>query len=200
MIKILKKRTKISFLQKFERFFYLKKIFNKNELNYADSPIGFLDFNENKFNLSVSKNDINKEKIDEKFEYFLTNGKITLIDNLFEKKDDSYDYKDLFNIKIMLEKTNENLINLLKAIPKSLEKVKKIEKKEDNNDNIDEQKKYRIIGEKQNRIDKNGILDKYIKEKNKMINESTFRKFTFERNTIVGYTYDFANHKFIPDK
>ena len=105
-------------------------------------------------------------------------------------------------INIMLGKTNENLINLLAAIPKSLEYLKINEKKDDNNDNRDDQRKHKIIEEKQNKIDENKIveIDKYIEEKNKMINENTFRKFTFERNTIVGYTYDFVNHKFIPDK
>ena len=33
-----------------------------------------------------------------------------------------------------------------------------------------------------------------------MINENTFRKFTFEKNTIRSYKYDYLNHKFIPDE
>ena len=105
-------------------------------------------------------------------------------------------------INIMLGKTNENLINLLAAIPKSLEYLKINEKKDDNNDNKVGQRKQKNLAEEQNKIDENKILeiDKYIEEKNKMINENTFRKFTFERNTIVGYTYDFVNHKFIPGK
>ena len=49
------KRTKISFLQKRERFSLLAKTFNKNQFNYIDSPRGYLDFNDNKIKLLVSK-------------------------------------------------------------------------------------------------------------------------------------------------
>ena len=93
-------------------------------------------------------------------------------------------------INAMLEKTNENLMKLLEAIPKSLEYLKINEKKNDINDNTEKNKV------EENKISK---IDKYIEAKNKMINENPFRKFTFQRNTIVGYTYDYLNHKFILD-
>ena len=184
------KRTKISFLQKRERFSHLKKNFYNNEFNRINSPIDYFDFNGNRIRFLPPKNNVGKREFDKVFDHFLTNGKILLIDNMLYNKDDSYDYKGLFMIKIMLEKTNENLMKLLEAIPKSLEYLKINEKKNDINDNTE-----------QNKVEENKIskIDKYIEAKNKMINENPFRKFTFQRNTIVGYTYDYLNHKFIPD-
>ena len=199
------KRTKISFLQKHERFCHIKKIFNKSEVNYVDSPRGYIDFIGNKFLLLVSKNNEENREIGEAFEYLLTNGKIELIDNLYDNKKDSFDYKNLFNIDIMLEKTNEKLIDLLIDIPQDPEDNKTPEKdnnEHSNNLGLDGQRKYKIFVNKRNKVDDKKIknLDKYIEEKNKMINENTFRKFTFEKNTIRSYKYDYLNHKFIPDE
>ena len=63
------KRTTISFLQKRERFCHFKKIFNKNELEYLNSPRGYIDFIDNQLKILSLKNNENKGGIGETLEY-----------------------------------------------------------------------------------------------------------------------------------
>ena len=43
-------------------------------------------------------------------------------------------------------------------------------------------------------------INEYIESKNKIINENTFRKYTFPINTIYKYKYDYCNHKLVIDE
>ena len=197
------KRAIISFLQKHERFSHLNKIFNKNESNYVDSPRGYIDFFANQFKILSSKDNIDKGKIGEVLEYFLSSGNRQLIDNLYHNKGDSFNFKKLFNIDLLLDKSNEKLINILKTIPKVIVETEdnKYDDKSDNyiNNHNRKYKTLQKIENKNNNKEKNNI-DKYIEAKNRMINENTFRKFTFERNTICCYKIDFINNKLILDE
>ena len=198
------KRVSISFLQKHERFSHLKKIFNKNEINYIDSPRGYIDYSRNKFHILARKSEPNKGEIGETLEFFLSSGNIQLIDNLYYSKDNSFDFKNLFNVNILLEKTNEKLVNILRDIPEI--KEEKGEVKEENNKSgankkfgkykIDQSLKYKIDSEDDN-IEE---IDKYVEAKNKLMNENTFRKFTFERNTICSYKFDHNTGQLVPEK
>ena len=53
---------------KHERFSHLKKTLNKSETNYGNSPIGFINFNKNEFQVLVvnlnDKNENNEYKIE----------------------------------------------------------------------------------------------------------------------------------------
>ena len=170
------KRTTISFLQKRERFCHFKKIFNKNEL-------------------------VNKGEIGETLEYFFTNGQKKLISKLYLFKGGSYNFQNLFRIDILLEKTNEKLINILKDIPTppEVEELNEENDKEDNikNDMFDTSNKYNISKTKKDKVkDKKNIqIDKYIEEKNEIINGNAFRKYTFPINTIYKYKYNYFSHK-----
>ena len=210
------KRTSISFLQKHERFCHVKKTFNKIESNYVDSPRGYLDFCSNQIRMliSIRNEETEKGEIGESFEYFLTNGKIFLIDHLYKCKNSSFNFNNLFNIKLLLEKTNENFIINLKLIPENQEEINNIGDNnivpDDDENNIDEnydaynnrKSKFDIsidIKRKEIKIDnKNKINDDYIQEKNRLINESIFRKYTFEKNTICEYRFDKTKNKFVP--
>ena len=94
----------------------------------------------------------------------------------------------------MLDKSNEHFIINLKLIPENQEKINNIDDNEivsdDENDenNIDEN--YDVYNNRKSKFDKsidikrkdikkdnkNKINDDYIQEKNRLINESTFRK------------------------
>ena len=225
------KRTSISFLQKNERFCHLKSTFNKIETNYLDSPRGYLDFCYNKIRVLISSRteDKNKGEFGEAFEYFLTNGKRYLIDNLFRNRDDSFNFINLFNINLLLDKNNENLINNLILIPANKEEENKTvdnnesddindsednNKSEDNNNNDNKNmnvdtnlhnKKYKYEKDiketikKNNNKNKNKIVDDYIQIKNNLINNSISRKYTFEKNTICNYKFDKIKKKLVPD-
>ena len=134
------KRTLISFLQKFERFCHVKKTFNRIESNYVDSPRGYIDFYNNNVKILFSQRNENKKKgeIGESLEYFLTNGNIYLIDNLFNCRDNTFNFKKIFDINLMLEQNNENLIKNLNLIPIIKEEENKSEdsnKSQNNEDN-----------------------------------------------------------------
>lgn len=200
------KRTSVSFLQKHERFCHFKKIFNKTELQYLNSPRGYINFSNNQLIFLALKKNENKGEIGEALEYFLTNGQRNIINNLYYYKDGSYNFQNLFNINIFLEKTNEKLISILKDIPESPEAKETMEDSESNesvNNNIfSDSNKYKAHLTKENRVDdeKENEVDKYIEEKNKIINENTFRKFTFPRNTLYKYKYDYSKHKLVLDE
>ena len=206
------KRTSVSFLQKHERFSHVKKIFNKNESNYIDSPRGYLDFRFNDLRilkpLVIQDND--KGEIGESLEYFMTNGQNYLIDNLFYCSDDSFNFENIFKINLMLENTNCNLINALKTIPGKKEEdydvnnIVEDDKNDENNIIINNNIKFRLNSEikkieKDNNKENNQIKE-YIREKNKLISESFYRKYTFERSTICNYKFDNIKNKFVPDK
>ena len=195
------KRTTISFLQKHERFCHLKKIFNKNELEYLNSPRGYIDFLDNQLKILSLKNNENKGEIGETFEYFITNGQRALISKLYLFKGNSYNFQNLFRIDILLEKTNEKLINILKDIPifPEVEELNEENDQEDiiKNDMFNTSNKYKIPKTKKDKVkDKKDIkIDKYIEEKNEIINVNTFRKYTFPINTIYKYKYNYFSHK-----
>ena len=190
------KRTSISFLQNHERFFHLNKIFNKNELNYVDLPRGYIDFENNKFKILVSQVDEIEpnEEIGESLEFFMPNGKNYLINNLFN--DRAYNFEKLFNVNLFMEEKNENLINVLKEIPA----YKMKEEEPDNESNTDEKKENDGNNNRDKKIydNKNRALKEYIREKNKLINESIFRKYTFN-NTIRSCKFDSSKNKLVPD-
>ena len=194
------KRTKVSFLQKHERFSHLKKIINKNEKNYTDSPIGYVDFYSNKIILLIPKNEIKKAEIGEALEYFLSGGNNQLIDNLYKCQDKSFNFIIIFDIDILLLESNTKLIEKLKTIPqKEEEEIITIKK----DDGIDDNRYKILSGDKME--DKNSIkkrklyyTDKYIKAKNKLLNEEKLSKFTFSRSTIV--SCNIVNNEFVPEK
>ena len=207
------KRTSISFLQKHERFSHFSKTFNKNESNYIDSPRGYTDFENNQIRIliSIENEDESKGEIGESLEFFLTNGKRELIDNLFYYRSyyrsNSYNFEKLFKIELMLEEKNDNLIKALQTIPETIKEPKNNNDIfENNNDNDTNNKQRKIILYKHinkniedKKEDKKKESDEYVREKNKLINENTFRKFTFERNTICNYKYDPLMGKLVPD-
>ena len=202
------KRTSISFLQKHERFSHLKKIFNKSELNYVDSPRGYIDFENNRYRILVSyiDNIEPKEEIGESLEFFMTNGKNYLINNLFNYR--TYNFEKLFKVNLFMEEKNDNLIKILKEIPgykeedeEESEDEKNIDEKKENNEN-NNNKKYKSdkINNKEKKIYgyKNKISKEYIREKNQLIKESPFRKFTFN-NTIRSCKFDSSKNKLVPE-
>ena len=197
------KRTIISFLQKHEKFSHFKKVINKNSSDYIDSPREYEDFSEDKIDILDSNNDIHKAEIGKENEYILSSGNRKIIDNLYHCRDKRFDFKNLFNIDLFLNSTNEQLINELKSIPKS-------EKKEENNsikskiDNKIDNNKFITLSnakkEDKTKYIKNKFYytDEYIEAKNKLKNEDRFRKFTFARNTII--RCKFVNHRLVPDE
>ena len=199
-------------------FSHLKKTFNNTESDYKDSSRGYLDFFDNKIITLISSRNEDKEKgkFDENLEYFLTNGKIKLIDNLYKCKDNLFNYNKLFDFNLMLEKSNKNFINHLKLIPRNEEEIITTSGNESKSDDgniknkncyVDNNRKSTFvqnikIASKNDSVkidDKNDIDDDYIREKNRLINESFFRKYTFEKNTICNYKFDKAENKFVPD-
>ena len=190
------KRTSISFLQKHERFCHFKKTFNKNELNYLDSPRGYIDFKDNIFRILYSKIK-NKEEIGETMEFFLSGGNIELINNLYNYRGNSFYFKDLFCVNLLLEKSNENLIKILTKIPKVKENINNQGglskyKKDSSNEKY---KKINSEGTK-NETDK---LDEHTEEKSKILNKNSFRKYTFPKNTIYCEVIDYEKYQIVPD-
>ena len=187
------KRTSISFLQKHERFSHLKKIINKNEPEYIDSPIGYIDFSLGQILFLSSKNDIQNSGKGEVIEYFLSNGNRQLIDNLYQCRDKNFNFKNIFNIDLLLYPANKQLINELKNIPEDKKKEQDNIIKSTINNKIDNSK-YSINYSKKNFY----YTDEYIEAKNKLKNEDKFRKFTFARNTII--RCKLVNNELIPDE
>jgi len=108
------KRVCLSIILKHERFTHLKKIFNKNEKNYLDSPLGFLDFNSSRIVKYHCQYDSTKGEIGESFENIYTNKNRKLIVNLFNIK--NVDMKNLFNNNLWVNEKNDELIKELKII------------------------------------------------------------------------------------
>ena len=197
------KRTTISFLQKHERFSHFKKIINKNESEYMDSPRGYIDFSSEKILFLSSRNELKETEIGEVIEYFLSNGDLGLIDNLYQCRDKNFNFENIFSIDLLLYPSNEQLINELKRIPKAVKKesdniIKStINTKNDNS-------KYKTLPNIKKEDATNSIksnyyyTDKYIEAKNKLKNENKFRKFTFARNTIV--RCKLVNNELVPDE
>ena len=179
------KRVAISFLQKFERFLKLKKTINKNKENFINSPRGYFNFSKNAFIT------LNSGEIGELFEYFLTNGNRNLIDKIFESQNNDINFKDLFNIDILLKPTNDELIF-------SLKKVLNIDKNEtENNIEYSKNKREQTKKENNNEEKNNEEIDPYLLLKCKMIEENPYRKFTFFKNSIIAYVYD-KNGNLVP--
>ena len=203
------KRTSISFIQRHEIFSHLKKTFNKNELNYLYSPNGYIDYKNNR--ILDSKKENNEEN-GETLEFFLTGGNIKLIDNLFKYRGTSFDFKNLFKVNLLLERTNENLIKILSSIPEIKENNNKQEGltqyknvKKDNSNN-----KYKTINSikiQSNSKDSNNDeneesdeSDEYTKEKTKLLNQDIYRKYTFPKNTIYCEILDYETGQIVPEK
>ena len=222
------KRTIISFLQKHEIFSHFNKVIisniiviyassiylffslyinvilnNKNKSDYIDSQRDYEDFSEDKIVILNSKNDMQKTEEGGVNEYFLSNGNKKIIDNLYQCRDEKFNFKNLFNIDLFLNSTNEQLINVLKSIPES-------EKNEENNiikskiDNKIDNNKFLTLPNTKKEDTTNYIknkfyyTDEFIEAKNKLKNEDRFRKFTFARNTII--RCKFVNHRLVPDE
>ena len=197
------KRTIISFLQKHEIFSHFKKVNNKNKSDYTDSQRDYEDFSEDKIVILNSKNDKQKTEEGGVNEYLLSNGNKKIIDNLYQCRDEKFNFKNLFNIDLFLNSTNEQLINVLKSIPES-------EKNEENNiikskiDNKIDNNKFITLPNDKKEDTTNYIknkfyyTDEFIEAKNKLKNEDRFRKFTFARNTII--RCKFVNHRLVPDE
>ena len=190
------KRTSVSFLQLHEIFSHYKKIINKNTIDY-------IDFSLDKIVFSDSKKDIQKRDKSEEIEYFLSNGKRQLIDNLYQYRDKNFNFKNIFNIDLLLHPTNEQLINELKAVPET----KKIKKESiiKSTINIKIENRNNEILQNAKKEDKTNYLrnnfyytDEYIEAKNKLMNENSFRKFTFPRNTII--KCKLLNNELVPDE
>ena len=197
------KRTKVSFLQKHERFSHLKKIINKNEKNYTDSPRGYVDFYSNKIRLLIPKNEIKKAEIGEVLEYFLSGGNNQLIDNLYKCQDKKFNFIVIFDIDLLLLESNTILIEKLKTIQKSTKKeeVEIITIKKD--EGIDDNRYKNLPGDEMD--DKSSIkksklyyTDEYIEAKNKLLNEEKLSKFTFSRSTIISCII--VNNEFVPEE
>ena len=163
----------------------------------------FIDFSLDKIIISDSKKDIQKRDKSEEIEYFLSNGKRQLIDNLYQYRDKNFNFKNIFNIDLLLHPTNEQLINGLKAVPET----KKIKKESiiKSTINIKIENRNNEILQNAKKEDKTNYLrnnfyytDEYIEAKNKLMNENSFRKFTFPRNTII--KCKLLNNELVPDE
>ena len=197
------KRTTISFLQKHERFSHFKKIFNKNESEYMNSPRGYIDFSSDKILFLCAKNDLMKAEIGEVIEYFLSNGNREIINNLYQCRDKNFNFQNIFSIDLLLLPTNEQLISELKNIPEAEKKesaniIKSTIKDKKNN------RKYKILPNIKKEDETNYVkkkfyyTDEYIEAKNKLMNENNYRKFTFARNTII--KCKLVNNELVPDE
>ena len=142
-----------------EIFSHFNKTWNKTQVNYVDSPIGFINFNKNEFKIldvnlddkieNTNKNNENNIKINNKveiweaFEYFLTDGKRELIDNLYYYRGDSFNFEELFKNDLMLQSTNKNLIDTLNKIPRNEIKDKEYINEQKNNFDCNINTKYK---------------------------------------------------------
>ena len=141
----------------------------------------------------------NKAKIGETFEFFLSGGNLKLIDNLYNYRGTSFSFKNLFNVNIMLEKTNKNSINYLKKIPENKENEKNDRQEGLSNDKkYKANHKYKIINKDEN--NKINDLDEYTKQKRKLLHQDSFRKYTFPKNTIYCQIIDYENNQIVPEQ
>ena len=184
------KRVKISFLQKHERFGHYKKWLNKTEKDFINSPKGLINYNEDIVYILASKKNID---IDEKgaiLEYILTNGNIDVIENIFRCNEDC-DLKELYDINIFLQSTNDDLIQKLKKVPNEEIISESIE---DNNNkkhlnNVKNKTIYNInITNAEDLNEKDKVSDdEFETRKIQMICANPLIKYTFEKNTIQEY-------------
>ena len=112
------KRVYLSIIQKNERFGNLKKIFNKEEIDYIKSPpFGFLNFDSDE--TIISNNEIESfiNEIGKSLENIYTNNKRYLIVNLF--KIEKVNMRKQYENDLWIQAINTNLINELEIITKS---------------------------------------------------------------------------------
>ena len=193
------KRVKISFLQKHERFGHYKKWLNKTEKDFINSPRGLINYDGDNVYILASKKNLQKGEQGESLEYIMTNGNISLIDNLFKCNEDC-ELKELYDINIFLPRTNDNLIQILKKLPNWELDLGIIENNKDKRylNTIKNKTIYNI-----NNINIEGINEKdkdsddeFETRKIKMICANPIIKYTFEKNTIQEYKR--INRKLIP--
>lgn len=122
-----KKRVCLSIIIKHERFCHLKKIFNKNEFDYLNSPLGYLILDSNEIQAFHDKIYKDKGEIGESFEKLITNDRRELITCLFNIND--IDMKTIYNNEIWMKESNNDLI-------KELEKITGIGKSNNSINNI----------------------------------------------------------------
>ena len=158
---------------------------NKNNENNNENKIENINKNNNNNN-----NNNNTSEIGEAFEYFLTDGKRELIGNLYYYRGDSFNFETLFKIDLMLQSKNKNLIDILNKVPKN-----KIKDKE----YINIQKNY-LDNNINRKYKKSDQLYSYNQRKIRIINENTFRKFTFPKNTISKCKINTKTLKFVINK
>ena len=209
------KRVALSYLQKHERFSHYKKYLNKTESNFLDSPRGIINYNEDTIFILASKLEPEKGEMGESLEYIMTNGNRSLIDNIFKIKNQNQNLKELFEIKYFLEESNEDLIKELKKIEGYNEEI--LNEKDDDSDNdenfnqikrnqfenethkkklLDDDKNTPLFDEKNKN---NSIINEdmeFEKMKLEMISAVSYKKYTFEKNTIQEYRI--INGKLIP--
>ena len=112
-----KKRVCLSFIIKHERFCHIKKIFNKNDLDYINSPIGFLDFDNSKevfFSYNIDEYNNLIGELGETFENIIFDNKRRLIFALFKTK--NINLEKLFNNDIWVKENNKELIDELTKV------------------------------------------------------------------------------------
>ena len=111
------RRTIISFLFKHERFTHIKKILNKSESDYYNSPYVYYNFRNNKYHIFSTKE--GKAEIGESFEYLITDGKLDLLFTIIDSYPFKIDLKNLYNNNIWVDETNNKLIEVLQNIIKA---------------------------------------------------------------------------------
>lgn len=110
------KRVRISITIKHERFCHIKKIFNKNEDNYINSPIVFYNLDSHELIIFHQDEENFKGEIGESFGNLITNNHRELIIELYNI--DDIQMKKLYDNSIWVNEANNNLIDELKAITK----------------------------------------------------------------------------------
>ena len=180
-----------------------------------DSPRGIINYNEDTIFILASKLEPEKGEMGESLEYIMTNGNRSLIDNIFKIKNQNQNLKELFEIKYFLEESNEDLIKELKKIEGYNEEI--LNEKDDDSDNdenfnqikrnqfenethkkklLDDDKNTPLFDEKNKN---NSIINEdmeFEKMKLEMISAVSYKKYTFEKNTIQ--EYKIINGKLIP--
>ena len=163
------KRVCLSIIQKHERFTHLKKIFNKNEKDYLDSPLGFLDFNSGRIIKYHCQYDSKKGEIGESFENIYTNNNRKLIVNLFKIK--NVNMKNLFNNDLWLNEKNDELIKELKAI---------------NGNNINDNKTNEInINKEKSDSNLKHLINPFVNDNNRNINDFSETNIIEERDGFI---------------
>ena len=206
------RRVALSFLQKHERFSHYKKYLNKTEKNFIDSPRGIINYEKSSIFILGSIKDMDKGELGESLEYIITNGRRSLIDNLYNLKV-KINCKELFDINLFLENNNCNLIQKLKKVEEfiknkivtqDINKIKSddINKQSGKNEDNDFIHKKKIINNTyyDEKDDNNNNIEKINIElenkKMKIIKAYPYRKYTFSKNTTQ--EYKIVNGKLVP--